>query len=146
MARALGALVWPGRGRVVTRGVAGARQRRGGSGGADLPAPFFRGGAFAENHGAGGSLSVALLPAKVDQTVKTARNAGAQSSKIPPDIGMSAAVAMLSEMNATAIAPAVRIKEVAFTGYPVTDMTRARAFYETVLGLKPGTVFDHEGK
>ena len=53
---------------------------------------------------------------------------------------------MLSEMNATAIAPAVRIKEVAFTGYPVTDMTRARAFYETVLGLKPGTVFDHEGK
>ena len=29
------------------------------------------------------------------------------------------------------------IKEIAFTGSSVTDMTRARAFYEDVLGLKP---------
>jgi len=29
------------------------------------------------------------------------------------------------------------IKEIAFTGTPVTDMKRARAFYEGVLGLKP---------
>ena len=28
------------------------------------------------------------------------------------------------------------IKEVAFIGYPVTDIPRARAFYEGVLGLK----------
>ena len=27
------------------------------------------------------------------------------------------------------------IKEIAFTAYPVTDMARARAFYEGVLGL-----------
>src|SRR5262249_394132 len=30
------------------------------------------------------------------------------------------------------------IKEIAFTGSSVTDMKRARAFYEDVLGLKPG--------
>jgi catechol 2,3-dioxygenase-like lactoylglutathione lyase family enzyme len=29
------------------------------------------------------------------------------------------------------------IKEIAFTGSSVTDMKRARAFYENVLGLKP---------
>ena len=29
------------------------------------------------------------------------------------------------------------ITEIAFTGSPVTDMTRARAFYEGVLGFKP---------
>lgn len=29
------------------------------------------------------------------------------------------------------------IKEIAFTGIPVTDIKRARAFYEGVLGLKP---------
>jgi len=28
-------------------------------------------------------------------------------------------------------------KEIAFVAYPVTDMTRARKFYENVLGLKP---------
>jgi catechol 2,3-dioxygenase-like lactoylglutathione lyase family enzyme len=27
------------------------------------------------------------------------------------------------------------IKEIAFTGYPVTDMKRSRRFFETVLGL-----------
>jgi predicted enzyme related to lactoylglutathione lyase len=30
------------------------------------------------------------------------------------------------------------VKEIAFTGSAVTDMKRARAFYEQVLGLKPG--------
>ncbi len=29
------------------------------------------------------------------------------------------------------------IKEVAFVGYPVTDVARARAFYENLLELKP---------
>jgi predicted enzyme related to lactoylglutathione lyase len=33
------------------------------------------------------------------------------------------------------------IKEIAFTGTPVTDMKRARQFYEGVLGFKP----THEG-
>jgi catechol 2,3-dioxygenase-like lactoylglutathione lyase family enzyme len=32
----------------------------------------------------------------------------------------------------------MKIKEIAFTCYPVTDIPRARAFYEGVLGLKPG--------
>ena len=40
----------------------------------------------------------------------------------------------------------INVTEIAFTGYPVTDMPRARAFYEGVLGLKPASVFDHEGK
>ena len=40
----------------------------------------------------------------------------------------------------------IRIKEIAFTGYPVTDMPRARAFYEELLNLKTSTVFEHEGK
>ncbi len=40
----------------------------------------------------------------------------------------------------------LKVIEFAFTGYPVTDMTRARAFYEGVLNLKPATVFEHEGK
>jgi predicted enzyme related to lactoylglutathione lyase len=31
----------------------------------------------------------------------------------------------------------MKIKEIAFTGTPVTDMPRARAFYEGVLGLQP---------
>lgn len=31
----------------------------------------------------------------------------------------------------------IRITEIAFTCYPVTDMARARKFYEGVLGLKP---------
>jgi predicted enzyme related to lactoylglutathione lyase len=49
-------------------------------------------------------------------------------------------------MNATTLAPEVRIKEIAFTGYPVTDLARARAFYENVLGLVPSMTLDHEGK
>lgn len=40
----------------------------------------------------------------------------------------------------------IRISAIAYTGYPVTDMPRARAFYEGLLGLKTSTVFEHEGK
>ncbi len=40
----------------------------------------------------------------------------------------------------------IEIKEIAFTGYPVTDVLRARAFYEGVLKLKPTHQFEHEGK
>ncbi len=36
----------------------------------------------------------------------------------------------------------MRITEIAFSCYPVTDVARARAFYEGVLGLKP--TMDHE--
>lgn len=35
----------------------------------------------------------------------------------------------------------MKIKEVAFMGYPVTDIKRAREFYEGVLGLKQTHVF-----
>jgi predicted enzyme related to lactoylglutathione lyase len=40
------------------------------------------------------------------------------------------------------------VKHIAFTVYPVTDMTRARAFYEGDLGLKrsPDPSSDFEGK
>lgn len=31
----------------------------------------------------------------------------------------------------------MKVTEIAFSCYPVTDMVRARKFYETVLGLKP---------
>src|SRR5436190_19129597 len=31
----------------------------------------------------------------------------------------------------------IQYKEIAFTAYPVTDMARARKFYEGVLGLTP---------
>ncbi len=34
------------------------------------------------------------------------------------------------------------IKNIAFTVYAVTDIKKARAFYEGVLGLKPGKEFD----
>ena len=40
----------------------------------------------------------------------------------------------------------LNITEIAFTGYPVTDMPRARAFYEGVLNLKVASEFEHEGK
>lgn len=39
----------------------------------------------------------------------------------------------------------IQITEVAFTGYPVTNINRARAFYEEALRLKPSKVFEHEG-
>ncbi|MBV9106529.1 MAG: VOC family protein, partial [Verrucomicrobia bacterium] len=35
----------------------------------------------------------------------------------------------------------MKIVEVAFTGYPVTDMERARAFYEDILKLEPSRIF-----
>jgi catechol 2,3-dioxygenase-like lactoylglutathione lyase family enzyme len=38
----------------------------------------------------------------------------------------------------------IRINEIAFTCYPVTDMGRARDFYENVLGLKPTLVHESE--
>ena len=38
----------------------------------------------------------------------------------------------------------LNITEIAFSCYAVTDMARARKFYEGVLGLKPTTVHDSE--
>lgn len=38
----------------------------------------------------------------------------------------------------------MKILELAFTVYPVTDLKRARAFYEGVLGLTPTMVFEQE--
>jgi catechol 2,3-dioxygenase-like lactoylglutathione lyase family enzyme len=38
----------------------------------------------------------------------------------------------------------MRILEIAFTGFPVTDLERARAFYEGVLGLKVSHLFGDE--
>ena len=40
----------------------------------------------------------------------------------------------------------IEIKEIAFTGYPVTDVPRARGFYEQVLNLKPTLEFEHQGR
>jgi len=37
----------------------------------------------------------------------------------------------------------IKVKEIAFVGYPVTDIDRARSFYEGVLGLEVGE-FDQE--
>src|SRR6478609_6294889 len=42
--------------------------------------------------------------------------------------------------------PMIKVTAFAYTCYPVTDMARARAFYETLLGLKPSTVWDDNGK
>lgn len=38
----------------------------------------------------------------------------------------------------------MKVIEVAFSGYPVTDLKRARQFYEGVLGLKTSRVFGDE--
>lgn len=38
----------------------------------------------------------------------------------------------------------MKVTEIAFSCYAVTDMPRARAFYENVLGLTPGTVTNTE--
>jgi len=35
----------------------------------------------------------------------------------------------------------MKVTDIAFTGIPVTDIKRARAFYEEVLGLKPSADF-----
>ncbi|MFZ5893678.1 MAG: VOC family protein [Myxococcota bacterium] len=37
-------------------------------------------------------------------------------------------------------------KKVAFTMYPISDVARARKFYEETLGLKPGLAGGREGK
>lgn len=42
--------------------------------------------------------------------------------------------------------PSVRIKDIAYTCYPITEVARARAFYETTLGLKSSVQFEHAGK
>lgn len=39
----------------------------------------------------------------------------------------------------------LKVKEIAFSGYSVTDMPRARAFYEGVLGLKAEGIFANGG-
>ncbi len=39
----------------------------------------------------------------------------------------------------------LKITEIAFSCYPVTDMARARKFYETVLGLKPAFTMGEPG-
>lgn len=38
------------------------------------------------------------------------------------------------------------LKKIAFTLYPVTDVPRARSFYEQTLGLVPGNAGEHGGK
>jgi predicted enzyme related to lactoylglutathione lyase len=38
----------------------------------------------------------------------------------------------------------MKVTEIAFTVYPVTDLKRARQFYETVLGLKESRFFGNE--
>lgn len=40
----------------------------------------------------------------------------------------------------------MKILEFAFIGYPVTDLPRARAFYEQVLGFKPASIWGDETK
>lgn|SRR5690348_9253324 len=40
----------------------------------------------------------------------------------------------------------MQILDIAFTGYSVTDMKRAKAFYEGVLGLKRARGFGEQGK
>src|SRR5688572_23912074 len=39
----------------------------------------------------------------------------------------------------------LKVTEIAFSCYPVTDMARARKFYEGVLGLKPTMVVGEPG-
>ena len=39
----------------------------------------------------------------------------------------------------------IKIQSIAFTSYPVTDLARARAFYEGILGLKYETGFERDG-
>ena len=39
----------------------------------------------------------------------------------------------------------MKINEIAFVCYAVDDLPRARAFYEGVLGLTPGSVWESEG-
>lgn len=38
----------------------------------------------------------------------------------------------------------IKIKEIAFTAYAVTDLKKARAFYEETLGMVPGKTWESE--
>jgi predicted enzyme related to lactoylglutathione lyase len=38
----------------------------------------------------------------------------------------------------------MKIVEIAFTGYPITDVKRARAFYENVLRLEPTRIIENQ--
>ena len=40
----------------------------------------------------------------------------------------------------------IGIKELAFIGYAVNDLTESRKFYGEVLGLTEGSVYEHEGE
>lgn len=40
----------------------------------------------------------------------------------------------------------IKVSEIAFIGYPVSDIPRAQAFYEGLLRLRPSLRFDHEGR
>lgn len=40
----------------------------------------------------------------------------------------------------------MQIAEIAFIGYPVTDVERARGFYEGTLGLSPSRTFGGDGR
>ncbi|RRJ95172.1 VOC family protein [Opitutaceae bacterium TAV4] len=44
--------------------------------------------------------------------------------------------------NTASTASSLRVLEYAFTVNPVTDIARARKFYEQILGLKPGSVWE----
>jgi len=39
----------------------------------------------------------------------------------------------------------LKVTDIAFSCYPVTDMTRARTFYEDILGLKPTMIVGESG-
>lgn len=39
----------------------------------------------------------------------------------------------------------IKVTAFAYTAYPVTDLARARAFYEQIIGLKPATVWEENG-
>ncbi len=39
----------------------------------------------------------------------------------------------------------LKVSEIAFSSYAVTDMPRARKFYDEVLGLKPTKITEHPG-
>ena len=40
----------------------------------------------------------------------------------------------------------MQVTEIAFSIYPVTDLKRARSFYEGTLGLKPGMVYEGDNQ
>lgn len=40
----------------------------------------------------------------------------------------------------------MKVTEIAFVGYPVSNLARSREFYEKILGLTPTTIFEGDGK